>query len=189
MAHHTNKITGKSERLSVLTDAEQEALYGLPDFNDAQRLQFLALTESELALANNRPSLHAQLYCILQIGYFKAKQAFFRFEWHEVSDDYAFVMNRYFHDESFGSELITKHERYTQREQITARSMRNKPLKKLALHWQSVDKLAVRVRRHLRPLYTGLDFACIDSASPWLKALIWAKDIFNKKQRFSQRPL
>lgn len=73
--------------------------------------------------------------------------------------------------------------------QNTARRMRGKPLKKLTLHWQSVDKLAGRVRRHLRPLYTGLDFACINPASPWLKALIWAKDIFSKKQRFSQRPL
>lgn len=45
------KATGKSERLAVLSNAEQEALYGLPDFNDAQRLEFLALDESELTLA------------------------------------------------------------------------------------------------------------------------------------------
>lgn len=31
--------TGKSERLAVLNNAEQEALYGLPDFDDAQRLE------------------------------------------------------------------------------------------------------------------------------------------------------
>ena len=43
----------KSERLTVLSDAEQEALYGLPDFDDAQRLEYLALTENELALASN----------------------------------------------------------------------------------------------------------------------------------------
>ncbi|EDA2573881.1 TPA: hypothetical protein H5076_004917, partial [Escherichia coli] len=50
----------KSERLTVLSDAEQEALYGLPDFDDAQRLEYLALTENELALASSRPSIHAQ---------------------------------------------------------------------------------------------------------------------------------
>ena len=54
----------KSERLTVLSDAEQEALYGLPDFDDAQRLEYLALTENELALASSRPSIHAQVYCI-----------------------------------------------------------------------------------------------------------------------------
>src|SRR5256885_4588331 len=77
-------MTTKSERLTVLSDAEQEALYGLPDFDDAQRLEYLALTETELALASSRPGLHAQVYCILQIGYFKAKHAFFRFDWSEV---------------------------------------------------------------------------------------------------------
>jgi hypothetical protein len=64
------KATGKSERLAVLNRAEQEALYGLPDFDDAQRLEFLAMDESELALACSRQGLHAQIYCILQIAYF-----------------------------------------------------------------------------------------------------------------------
>ena len=41
----------KNKLLSILSDAEQEALYGLPDFDDAQRMEFLALDESELALA------------------------------------------------------------------------------------------------------------------------------------------
>ena len=77
-------MTLKNKLLSVLSDAEQEALYGLPDFDDAQRLEYLALSEAELTLASSRPSLHAQVYCVLQIGYFKAKHAFFRFEWSEV---------------------------------------------------------------------------------------------------------
>ncbi|VAG88319.1 hypothetical protein [Enterobacter hormaechei] len=46
-----DQATGKSERLAVLNSAEQEALYSLPDFDDTQRLEFLALDESELALA------------------------------------------------------------------------------------------------------------------------------------------
>lgn len=58
-------MIAKSERLSVLSNAEQEALYGLPDFDDAQRLEYLALTETELALASSRPGLHAQIYCVL----------------------------------------------------------------------------------------------------------------------------
>lgn len=46
-----DKATGKSDRLAVLNSAEQEALYALPDFDDAQRLEFLALNESELSPA------------------------------------------------------------------------------------------------------------------------------------------
>lgn len=90
-------MSNKNKLLTVFSDAEQEALYGLPDFDDAQRLEYLALTESELAFASSRPSLQAQVYCVLQIGYFKAKHAFFRFDWHEVEDDCAFVLSRYFH--------------------------------------------------------------------------------------------
>jgi hypothetical protein len=32
----------KSERLSVLSDIEQYALYGLPDFDEGQRSEFLS---------------------------------------------------------------------------------------------------------------------------------------------------
>ncbi|HBP9013235.1 TPA: hypothetical protein L6731_004866, partial [Escherichia coli] len=45
------KTTGKSERLSVLNNAEQEALYGLPDFDDAQQLEFLTMDEFDKTLA------------------------------------------------------------------------------------------------------------------------------------------
>jgi Transposase and inactivated derivatives, TnpA family len=108
----------KNKLLSVLSDAEQEAIYGLPDFDDAQRLEYLALTETELALASSRPGLHARVYCVLQIGYFKAKHAFFRFDWEEIEDDAAFVLSRYFDSEPFERKAITKHEHYTQRERI-----------------------------------------------------------------------
>ncbi|MCE3605731.1 Tn3 family transposase [Massilia sp. P8910] len=108
----------KNKLLSVLSEAEQEALYGLPDFDDAQRMEYLALTETELALASSRPGLHAQVYCVLQIGYFKAKQSFFRFDWTDVDDDGTFVLNHYFHDEAFDRKPITKHEHYAQRGQI-----------------------------------------------------------------------
>lgn len=114
------KATGKSERLAVLNNAEQEALYGLPDFDDAQRLEYLALDESELALACSRQGLHAQIYCILQIAYFKAKHLFFRFGWSDVMDDCNFILSRYFHGEPLPEQSPTKHERYAQREKICA---------------------------------------------------------------------
>jgi hypothetical protein len=73
--------------------------------------------------------------------------------------------------------------------QSTAQRMSVKPLNKLALHWQAVDGLAERIRRHLRPLSVTLDFASIAPDSPWLAALTWAKSVFAKQQRLSQRPL
>ena len=111
-------MSNKNKLLTVLPAAEQEALYGLPDFDDAQRLEYLALSEIELAFVVSRPGLHAQVYCVLQIGYFTAKHAFFRFDWHEVEDDCAFVLSRYFNGEAFERKSITKHELYSQRERV-----------------------------------------------------------------------
>lgn len=54
-------MTGKNKQLTILSDAEQYALYGLPDFDDGQQLTYLSLSEAELALACSRPSLQAQV--------------------------------------------------------------------------------------------------------------------------------
>ncbi len=115
-----NQMADKSERLTVLSDAEQFALYGLPDFDDRQRLTYLSLSGPELALASSRPGLHAQVWCALQIGYFKAKHAFFRFSWDDAQEDSTFVLTRYFKDQPFHRQAITKHEHYTQRTMIAA---------------------------------------------------------------------
>jgi hypothetical protein len=113
-------MDSKNKLITVFSEAEQEALYGFPDFDDEQRLKYLALDETELELASARPSITAQVYCILQIGYFKTKHTFFRFEWSEVEDDCDFVLSRYFQGETFDRKAVTKHEHYTQRERITA---------------------------------------------------------------------
>jgi TnpA family transposase len=73
--------------------------------------------------------------------------------------------------------------------QNTAQRMSIKPLNKLTLHWQAVDGQAKRIRRHLRPLFVALEFAATDPDSQWLAALTWAKSVFAKQQRLSQRPL
>ena len=69
----------RSKRLTALTETEKLALYGLPAFDDFQRTEFFAMTEAERAIAFQRRGLTDQLYCLLQLGYFKAKQAFFGF--------------------------------------------------------------------------------------------------------------
>jgi hypothetical protein len=66
----------KSKRLHVLSEAEQFALYGLPDFDESQRMDYFVFSEQELSVVLKRPTVHAQLHCALQIGYFKAKQTF-----------------------------------------------------------------------------------------------------------------
>ena len=111
-------MTEKSERLTILSGAEEFALYGLPDFDDGQRLQYLGFSEAELELMMRRPSLRAQVHCALQIGYFKAKHAFFSFSWDEADEDRAFILTRYFNGQVFDLQPVTEHEYYTQRTAI-----------------------------------------------------------------------
>lgn len=109
-------MANKNKLLSILSDAEQDAMYGHPDFDDAQRLEFLALNESELALVCSRRGLHAEMYSIIQIAYFKAKHLFFRFGWDDVPDYCSFVLSRYFPGESLPDKLPYKQGRYRQPE-------------------------------------------------------------------------
>ena len=88
----------RNKRLTILSEAEKLALYGLPNFDDFQRVEFFAMTDGERSLAFRGNGLLARVYCLLQIGYFKAKQAFFRFSLGDVPpDDIAFLLlQRYF---------------------------------------------------------------------------------------------
>jgi TnpA family transposase len=109
----------RSERLTVLSEADQFALYGLPDFDESQRFEYFAFTEQELNLILNRKRLHNQIFCALQLGYFKAKQTFFRFSWNLVAnEDIIFISQHYFSTQQVNRLQITKHEYYAQRSAI-----------------------------------------------------------------------
>lgn len=108
-----------SKRLTVLSEAERQALYGLPDFDDFQRAEYLALSENELALVLGREDLPEQIYCLLQIGYFKAKQTFFHFFLQDAPpEDVAFALQRYFPGMTLVPGPVSQYEYYAQRNEI-----------------------------------------------------------------------
>lgn len=104
----------RNRQLNILSEAEHAALYEIPDFDDEQRLHYLNLTTEEQALMHSRPTLVTQVHCALQIAYFKAKHLFFRFDWDEVAEDVAFVLEEYFPNQIFDPIPITKHQYYGQ---------------------------------------------------------------------------
>jgi TnpA family transposase len=109
------------KRLAVLSEVEKQALYNLPDFDDFQRTEYFAMTEAEHALVFRRKDLLTQLYCLLQIGYFKAKQFFFRFSLEDVpTEDIAFMMQRYFPGKTLPFRPLPLKEYYVQRNEIVA---------------------------------------------------------------------
>jgi hypothetical protein len=68
---------GGARRLTVLSPEERHALYALPDFDDFQRAEYFAFTPAERVAAEQRRGRAARIVFMLQLGYFKAKQAFF----------------------------------------------------------------------------------------------------------------
>lgn len=98
-----------------MSEAEQFALYGLPDFDEAQRIKYMTFTEEELKLIFSRSNLAAKVCCALQIAYFKAKNLFIRFKWTQIpKEDIDFVLSNYLFKQSFEKIRITDYEYYSQ---------------------------------------------------------------------------
>jgi TnpA family transposase len=94
MPAQTTNTTPK--RLRILGDDEIEALYGRPRFTDDERREYFALSATEKALLEQFHSTPSRLYCLLQLGYFKARSRFFVFDLHEVMEDVRYIQEQYF---------------------------------------------------------------------------------------------
>lgn len=109
----------KNKRLHIFSQAEIFAFYGIPDFNSQQRKEFFSFTENELVLIKNNQQEHINLYCSLQLAYFKAKKIFFQLSWEEIDKlDLEFVTHHYFDNKQITKKYITKHQHYCQRNMI-----------------------------------------------------------------------
>lgn len=114
-------MRASNKRLTILTEEAHSALYDLPEFDELLREEYLIMSESEKMLAFSRVDLTEQVYCTLQIAYFKAKQFFFNFTLHEVSpSDISFILDYYFQSRKLKRFEISKHEYYEQCTKISA---------------------------------------------------------------------
>jgi len=145
-----------SKRLTIFTEAEKLALYGLPDFDDFQRAEFFAFSKEELALADRRRGDFERLHCLLQLGYFKAKHAFFGLTTDTVpTGDIGFLAERYFHEIVVQLRPLRLSQLYAQRAEIAR-------LFGFRL-WSEADRPALveaataLARRDVTPSFIGLE--------------------------------
>ena len=127
MVWHINNISKetqtlmqvKQKRLYVLSNLEEFAFYGLPDFDHAQHHQYFTFEPQEWNLITSCPSLHTKVFCAIQMGYFKAKNIFFNLPFDKIStDDIDFIVKKYFKNQVLSDFNITKHEYYFQQQEI-----------------------------------------------------------------------
>ena len=83
-------------RINLLSDAEIEELYNIPHFTKQDREIFFALSKNDYKLLNQYRTQKLKLYFILQLGYFRATQQFYSFDFQDVSEDISYLINRYF---------------------------------------------------------------------------------------------
>lgn len=101
-----------TQRLQILSDQEVLAIYGRPIFNEVEQRHYFSLTDVELAHLKLRTikgkDTSSKLYFILQLGYFKAKHLFFQFNYINVINDVAFILNVYLPNDIIPTKLPTR---------------------------------------------------------------------------------
>ncbi len=128
----------------------------------------------------------------------KAKEAFYQQQKQEQNEQ--FLMRRFatcFIDENFSNDLnFGEVRKQTFKRILSEKDLRDKlsvlstkPTKEMDFRWESISKLGCRFKNHLRPLGMALDFKSTTLNSPWLRALSWFKDIFQKQESLNQQPI
>lgn len=87
----------KHNRIKLLSDAEIETLYARPTFNETEQALYFEFSNHELIVARKYRTVKAQLCFMLSLGYFKAKQQFYRFNPSvESVDATRYIINKFF---------------------------------------------------------------------------------------------
>ncbi len=86
----------RKNRITILSDAEIDELYGLPQFTDKDREYFFTLSNSDHDILNEYRTLKLKVYFIIQLGYFRATRNFYHFKLEDISKDVNYLINRYF---------------------------------------------------------------------------------------------
>jgi hypothetical protein len=107
------------KRLNILSEEEKNLLYALPNLTENQQTDYFIFNNEEQNITFLPINVSTQIYCGLQIAFFKAKKTFFNFSWDEVSkEDMNFLIENYFSETIFIPKPVTKNEYYAQTKKI-----------------------------------------------------------------------
>ena len=107
-----------NKQIKLLTDAEYQQIYDIPEFTQIEQEWFFELTQEEQALLNTGATKETKIDAILQLGYFKAKQRFFNFQLSEVKLDCDYIRHRYFKSVSITKDTISRKSKHNNQQRI-----------------------------------------------------------------------
>jgi TnpA family transposase len=149
-------VNTTQKRLRILGDDEIAALYEHPRFTDEERMEYFSLAPAEKAMLEQFHSIKSRLYCILQLGYFKARHLFFAIELQEVMEDAGYIQQRYFPDLQLTEFAVTKVTRLRQQRFIlelynyrSCNAQERQQLERKALQSARVDSKPIYIFREL----------------------------------------
>jgi len=90
------KGVSKTRRLHILTPTEIDDLFSRPQLTDNERTWLFELNQEEQRILVSNRSIAAKVDAIIRLGYFKKTQQFFSLDLHEIPNDIAHVVERYF---------------------------------------------------------------------------------------------
>jgi TnpA family transposase len=108
----------KSKRIQILSQAEIDDLYGRPEFTDDEKKWYFELNNNEQELLKLPVSLPTQMDAILQLGYFKVKCQFFKFQFNDVQADVDYIASRHFENATIDKTTIGTEASYLNRQRI-----------------------------------------------------------------------
>lgn len=107
----TDETLPQSDRLQILSPEEYELLWGFPRFTQSDRDLFFTLTVPERKVVEQRRSVRTKIHLLLHLGYFRARQRFFRFDLSAVRDDVDYLRRRYFNNVAVADLTVSLHTR------------------------------------------------------------------------------
>ncbi|HAU1038213.1 TPA: DUF4158 domain-containing protein, partial [Legionella pneumophila] len=84
-------------RIHLLSDQEIDDIYSVPQFNNGERTLYFSLTDEEMLIVKKYRTVKAKIYFIRLLGYFRAKQKFYRFRL-DPDDDTQYISEKYFNE-------------------------------------------------------------------------------------------
>ena len=105
------------KRLTILSKAEIIELFEQPNFTEEERVFYFALDNNEYKIMRSFGSISSRMFFILQLGHFKAKQAFFILDLDSVQEDLSYIARTYFSNEpipktTIGQKARLNHQSY-----------------------------------------------------------------------------
>ena len=85
-------------RIQLLSNQEIESIYAMPQFNKTVRALYFSLTDNEMRLVKKYRTIKAKVYLIRLLGYFKAKQQFYKFDLAYNNVDTQSILEKYFEE-------------------------------------------------------------------------------------------